>query len=115
MIFVKMALMTSGSNSVYAITLKCLVARAVMLLLPPPGGPIAPNKSKLSNLTNCKSYLLYHPWWSRIYLNNSIGGWAPNVSFLGIFRSSTNMTYLFPTGGPLTPFLRLSIHESIVS
>ena len=61
MILVKMALITSGSNSVYAITLKCLVALAVILLLPPPGGPIAPNKSKLSNLTNYRSCLLYQP------------------------------------------------------
>lgn len=53
--------MTSSSNSVYANTLKCLTALPVMLLLPPPGGPIADRINNPSNFTNCKSYLLYQP------------------------------------------------------
>ena len=64
---------------------------------------------------NCRSFLLYHPLWSKYCLSNSIGGWAPYYSFLGIFKSSTKIIDLFPIGGPYTPFLSLSIFPSIVS
>ena len=34
-------------------------------------------------------------------LSNSMGGWAPYVSSLGMFKSSTKMIILFPAGAPL--------------
>ena len=108
-------LMVSSSNSVYPRILKCLTSLLVIKVLPPPGGPIAANIITSSNFINYKSFLLYHPLWSRYYLNNSIGGYAPYSSFLGIFKSSTKKIYFFPIGGPNTPFLLLSIFESIVS
>lgn len=90
----------SLSNSVYAITLKCLTNLAVIKVLPPPGGPIAAKQINLYNFIHCKSFLLYHPLWSKYCLISSIGGCAPNYYFLGIFKSSTKMIHFLPIGGP---------------
>ena len=43
-----------------------------------------------------------------------MGGCAPHISFLGIFKSSTKIT-TFPYLGPYIPRLILSNFESIVS
>ena len=44
-----------------------------------------------------------------------MGGCAPYSSLAGMFRSSTLMMHFLPTGGPSTPFRRLSSFESMMS
>jgi len=68
----------------------------------PPGGPKAVNKMTSSNLLKDNSFLSYQPEWSKNYLSNSIAGWHPESSLLGIFKSSTNMINFFPN---LSPFI----------
>ena len=46
------------------------------------------------------SILSYHPSWSMNCRINSIGGMAPNSSFIGIFKSSMKTMNFFPMGGP---------------
>ena len=57
----------------------------------------------------------HQPWWSMNCLRSSIGGCAPYSSTSGMFRSSTKMTWFFPTGGPNTPLRRLSSFPSMMS
>ena len=51
------------------------------------------------------------------YLISSNGGYAPNYSFEGIFRSSIKIIFIFPTSGPKMPFLLFyfSNLDSIIS
>lgn len=50
-------------------------------------------------------FLSYQPWWSIHCRSSSMGGCAPNVSSMGMFKSSIKKTKYRPTGGPNTPFL----------
>ena len=44
-----------------------------------------------------------------------MGGWAPNCSSAGMFKSSMKNTKYLPSGGPKMPLRRLSSFESIRS
>lgn len=93
MIFLKMVIMESSSNSLMVIMLKCLRKRGVTGFLPPPGGPMAAMTWMSINFMGVVSFRSYQFQWSNHCLSNSIGGWAPNCSNMGMFKSSTNTIY----------------------
>lgn len=93
MIFLKMVIMESSSNSLMVIMLKCLRKRGVTGFLPPPGGPMAAMIWMSINFMGVVSFRSYQFQWSNHCLSNSIGGWAPNCSNMGMFKSSTNTIY----------------------
>lgn len=59
-------------------------------------------------------FLSYQPPWSIHCLSSSMGGCAPYVSNMGMFRSSMKKIKCFPIGGPNTP-LRLRDTGTIVN
>ena len=93
MILLKMVIMESSSNSLMVIMLKCLRKRGVTGFLPPPGGPMAAIIWMSINFMGVVSLRSYQFQWSSHCLRSSIGGWAPNCSNMGIFKSSTNTIY----------------------
>ena len=120
-IVVKIFCKVLSSKESIPTTFMCLVKRPVMLFRPPPGGPIAATNSwNKRKRYSCKysvrtlknedtelttstmssrevSFLSYQLPWSTHCLNNSIGGWAPYFSNIGMFRSSTNNTHSWTT------------------
>mmetsp|Transcript_14668 Transcript_14668/g.43744 ORF Transcript_14668/g.43744 Transcript_14668/m.43744 type:complete len:249 (-) Transcript_14668:1443-2189(-) len=111
----KMRCIDGSSNGVYAMTLKWRAKRGVIGLRPPPGGPIAQTNEMSTSLRKTFSLRSYQPPWSMNWRRISMGGCAPYVSSAGMLRSSTKMTERLPTGGPKTPFLRLSSLASMMS
>ena len=55
-----------------------------------PGGPIAATSCMSISLSGTTSFKSYQVQWSNHCRRSSIGGWAPNVSNIGMFMSSTN-------------------------
>lgn len=95
MIFLKIVIMESSSNSLMVIILKCLRKRGVTGFLPPPGGPMAAMTWMSINFMAVVSFRSYQFQWSSHCLSSSIGGWAPNCSSMGMFKSSTNAIYKY--------------------
>ncbi|KAG7256268.1 hypothetical protein CRUP_029318, partial [Coryphaenoides rupestris] len=83
----KIFLLLASSISARASRLKWRVKRCVTGLRPPPGGPMA--HAKLMS-TSCLK-----PRWSIHWRSSSMGGWAPYVSNMGMFRSSMKKTNQF--------------------
>lgn len=91
----------SSSKSVKETKLQCLNILGVMNVLPPPGSPIAETNKTFCIFLNgfSLSFKSYQPPWSKNCLKSSIGGYAPQTSLEGIFKSSTNNMHL-PNLGP---------------
>jgi len=76
-LFLKLAHVALNNNHTFIIT-KIL-----------PGGPMAAMSWMSINLMGVTSFRSYQVQWSNHCLSNSIGGWAPNCSLIGMFKSST--------------------------
>ena len=111
----KMRSMEASRNSVYPMILKWRMYRFVTGWRPPPGGPMAPTHTRSTIFMKVRVLRSNQPPWSAHWRSSSIGGCAPYSSFLGMFKSSTSMTYCLPDGGPKTPLRRLSILPSRIS
>mmetsp|Transcript_14901 Transcript_14901/g.36049 ORF Transcript_14901/g.36049 Transcript_14901/m.36049 type:complete len:378 (-) Transcript_14901:66-1199(-) len=112
----KMRWQDSSDMSVKDRKLKWRSRRLDTGLRPPPGGPMHPTKMMSWICRNAHGGLRsYHPWWSIHCRSSSMGGCAKYFSRIGMLRSSMRMAYFLPAGGPNTPFLRLSILESMKS
>jgi len=87
--------------------LLCLTSRVLITERPPPGSPIALITKISMTFLNSNSCISYQPSWSYHCLKSSNTGCAPNISFLGIFKSSTKMRAFLLFSGPITPIFLL--------
>mmetsp|Transcript_48500 Transcript_48500/g.115458 ORF Transcript_48500/g.115458 Transcript_48500/m.115458 type:complete len:237 (-) Transcript_48500:562-1272(-) len=82
---------------------------------PPPGGPTAPRtEQSLMYRFSCFRRSYQKPY-SIQTLRSSRGGIDPNVSFWGMFMSSTNTTIFFPAGGAKVSLVLFSTAASTMS
>ncbi len=93
----KIVAMASSSKSFIVMVLRWRRKRAVMGLRPPPGGPIAPTNWMSTSFMPVFSLRSYQFQWSNHCLSSSMGGCAPYVSQIGMFRSSTNTIWKYQT------------------
>ena len=78
-------------------------------------GLIAATNQISTILLNYSDFLSYHPPSLNHCRRSSKGGYAPYLSLLGMFMSSTKMIIFVPIIGPYTPFLRYYLSNLLSS